>query len=168
MAHSVEQRRRVLPLRAVALTATLLLFGGCGSTNSSSSVEPRSSSATDQSASPSARPQCATASRATTSTVNATVQAKDARNSVAKVVSWADPQGEGWWLVGAISGPTTPGEGALGIWATEEDPTQESFAGSVSAVDGGAHTWSTAPENELVKYDPTDVPALGCWSQNRS
>lgn len=97
--------------------------------------------------------------------VNETVRAKGEGNSVPKAVVWADPAADAWWIVGAFEGPAGDGEAALGSWATTEDPTQESFAGPVYAIDGGARSFSDAAPNEVVDYDPTKVPALGCWTQ---
>ncbi|HQY97304.1 MAG TPA: hypothetical protein PLU83_09990 [Phycicoccus sp.] len=153
-------------LRGWVLLGSLGLLGGCGSSAGTTVAGP--SAPVSTSVSPSASqlaPRCSIASTPAVAAIDAAVRAKGEGNSVPAAISWADPAAKAWWLVGAFDGPAGSGEGALGIWSTAEDPTSDSFAGQIFAVDGAASSWSSAPGNSLVKYDPTDVPALGCWSQ---
>lgn len=153
-----------MTLRGSAILAVLIL-SGCGAAGASgqaggATVAPMSPSLSL----PPARPQCSTASAAAITAIDASIKAKNRGNSLPEAISWADPDVNAWWIVGAIKGPASSGEVALGAWSTTSDPTVESFTGPVYAVDGGARTWSDAQTNTVVRYDPTMVPALGCWS----
>lgn len=153
-------------LTSAILLGSLVLVGGCGSPSTTSATSPSAngSAVSPSSSSAPAKPQCTVASSAAIAALDAAVRAKGQGNSLPTAVAWADPQAKAWWLVGALAGPAGAGDGALGIWSTTSDPTEASFTGPVFAVDGGANSFSTAPPNTVVVHDPTNVPALGCWS----
>lgn len=160
-------------LNGPSLLAGMALFlAACGTADAQvaqdGSSEPSSSTAAPSTSTTSSAPRCATASGAAVEAVNETVRAKGEGNSVPAAVVWADPDADAWWIVGAFEGPAGEGEGGLGSWATTEDPTQESFDGPIYAIDGGARFSSNAPANTVVDYDPTNVPALGCWHQKKN
>ena len=155
---------------AAGLVVGLVTLAACGSdtAGSGSTLSPTSVAARPSPPLAQAPPRCTLASKAATAVINASVGAKGEGNSVPTVVSWADPDAGAWWLVGAFAGPAGSGEGALGMWSTTADPTQESFTGPIFSIGGGARGSSTAPDNTVVDYDPTAVPALGCWSAKGS
>ena len=75
----------------------------------------------------------------------------------------ADPDSGMWLIVGPFQGPAGVGEGALGIWATNKDPTIEPFTGKVYSFDDAAANRSTAPRTNKMAYDPRgELPVLGC------
>lgn len=155
--------------RPSLLAGLALILAGCGTAEAGpvADTSPAAPSTTSTlSASSSSRgPQCAGASSAAIKAINERVQAKGGGNSVTSAVVWADPNADAWWIVGAFDGPAGEGEAALGSWATTKDPTSGTFDGPVYAIDGGARSFSDAPPNTVVEYDPTKVPALGCWNR---
>lgn len=148
-----------------------LAIAGCSVPSAEAEAEapaapdPAASAAAATASAPPTRPSCTAVSKAAVSAVDRTVRAKGAGDSLPEAIALRDEESGMWLVVGAFAGPAGHGEGALGLWATKGDVTSDAFHSTIYAVDGGASTFSAAPEVEdRIVYNPDDVPAYGCWT----
>ncbi|WP_157581433.1 hypothetical protein [Phycicoccus sp. Root563] len=105
---------------------------------------------------------CVTVSKAALKAVDLVVRDKGENNTVTRAGAQRDVDSGMWLVVGAFGGPAGAGEGALGIWATAQDPRAADFASPVLAVDGAASQWSIAEPAHDIAYDPAYAPVVVC------
>jgi hypothetical protein len=151
--------------KAMLVTAILsIALTGCGTVSATSANE--EPPATAQPTKP-AKPECMKASPSLSAAVNELVVEKGEGNTVSNVAVEQDTD-TGWWvIVGGIEVPPENGDGFLGFWVTDLEPSAEPFDGTIWAMDTNTAHESAAALTEEVSIESVSHPAIGCYERLR-